>query len=100
MLTPVQAVGLLDHFRVNRQVIAEGKTQREFDQLVEALQVARYDVLGKGNLLSMLDFRTPARTTGGHRVVLTATGEERQLTRTDKHRYPDVQARGRRRRRG
>ncbi|MBP7806914.1 hypothetical protein KA047_00265 [Candidatus Saccharibacteria bacterium] len=98
--TPIQAVGLLDHFRVNRQFIAEGKTQREFDQLVEALQVACYDVLGKGNLLSMLDFRTPARTSGGQRAVLTATGEERQLTRTDTHRYPDVQPRRRRRRRG
>ncbi len=98
--TPMQAVGLLDHFRVNRQVIAEGKTQHEFDQLVEALQVACYDVLGKGNLLSMLDFRTPARTTGGQRAILTATGEERQLTRTDTYRYPDIQPRSRRRRRG
>ena len=98
--TPMQAVGLLDHFRVNRQLIAEGKTQHEFDQLVEALQVECYDVLGKGNLLSMLDFRTPARTTGGQRAVLTATGEEGQLTRTDTHRYPDIQPRGRRRRRG
>lgn len=97
--TPMQAVGLLDHFRANRQVIAEGKTQHEFDQLVESLQVSCYDVLGKGNLLSMLDFRTPARTTGGQRAIQTATGEEQQLTRTDSYRYPDIQPRGRRRRR-
>lgn len=97
---PIQAIGLLDIFRINRRQIAEGKTQSQFDALISDLHEYVADQIGKGNTTTTIDIRGPRRSAFANRAVLTAGGEEGALHRTDTHRYPDHSSRPHRRRRG
>lgn len=96
---PIQAIGLLDLLRTERTKIAENKTQAQFDRLIKVLHDDIYEILGKGNALSLIESRTPRRASKEARAVQTASGEQGVLHRTDTHRFGDGVARSRRRRR-
>lgn len=85
----IQAVTLLSIFQAHRQKITEGKTNAQFTEMVEEMHRLVGDVLGKGNLLTIMESRASRRTSHNGRAVLISSGEEKELRRTDQHRFPD-----------
>lgn len=85
---PFQAIAMLDVFRKNRKLIASDKTNEQFQSLLSDLHKLVGDVLGKDNMRTALDYRTPQRSSTTGRAVQTASGEQHIMLRTDSHRYP------------